>query len=48
MYSKTKSLPSQAMGPTGGLKPCCSCTKVHRTFSKGTHDRSPGHGRPGF
>ena len=26
-------------GPlTGGLKPCCSCTKVHRTFSKGTHD----------
>ena len=31
--------------PTGGLKPCCSCTKVHRTFSKGTHDRSRNHGR---
>ena len=26
-------------GPlTGGLKPFCSCTKVHRTFSKGTYD----------
>ena len=26
-------------GPlSGGLKPYCSCTKVHWTFSKGTHD----------
>ena len=25
---------------TGGLKPCCSCTKVRWAFSKGTHDRS--------
>ena len=31
-------------GPlSGGLKPCCSCTKVHWTFSKGTHD--PTHVR---
>ena len=32
--------------PTGGLKPYCSCTKVHRTFSKDTRDHSRGHGRP--
>ena len=37
-----------AAGPSGGLKPFCSCTKVHWTFSKGTHDRSRGHGRPRF
>ena len=35
-----------AAGPTGGLKPYCSCTKVHRTFSKDTRDHSRGHGRP--
>ena len=37
--------PSYRWVPTGGLKPCCSCTKVHRTFSKDTHDRSRSHGR---
>ena len=37
--------PSYRWAPTGGLKPCCSCTKVHRTFSKDTHDRSRSHGR---
>ena len=35
-------------GLPGGLKPCCSGTNVHRTFSKGLRDRSQGHGRPWF
>ena len=39
---------SYGAGPTGELKLFCSCTKVHWTFSKGTHDRSQGHGRPWF
>ena len=30
----------------GGLKPYCSGTNVHWTFSNGHRDRSRGHGRP--
>ena len=30
---------------TGGLKPFCSGTNVHRTFSNDLRDRSHGHGR---
>ena len=48
IFEKLNPSHCKAAGPSGRLKPFCSCTKVHWTFSKGTYDRSRGHGRPRF